>query len=155
MKTKRVLIVDDVPQVRRELRTLLPLLGDIDIVGEADNGQSAIESAIALQPDVVLMDVEMPLMDGLAATPIVKQQCPASRVIILTIHGDEATRTKARLAGADDFVDKGAPLVTLLHAIQNISTTSQPSLRGAHPERSEAKSKGSDEAISCIDGNVC
>jgi len=125
MKTKRVLIVDDVPQVRRELCTLLPLLDvTIDIAGEAENGQSAIELAAALQPDVVLMDVEMPIMDGLAATRLIKQQrpqCPP-RVVILSIHNDEAIRAQARSAGADDFVDKGAPLAALLQAIQIIST---------------------------------
>jgi len=122
MKTKRVLIVDDVPQVRRELRTLLPLLDAIDIVGEAENGQEALELATTLQPDVVLMDVEMPIVDGLAATRLIKQQCPQCYVIVLTIHDDEAVRTKARSAGADDFVDKGAPLSALLKAIQTIST---------------------------------
>ncbi len=122
MKTKRVLIVDDVPQVRRELRTLLPLLDAIDIVGEAANGQDAIELASTLQPDVVLMDVDMPVMDGLTAAQAIKQRCPASRVIMLTIHSDEAVRAQARWAGADDFVDKGAPLTTLLQAIQTIST---------------------------------
>ncbi len=118
MKAIRILIVDDVPQVRRELRTLLPLLAAIEIVGEAENGQSAIELATALQPDVILMDVEMPGVDGLTATRSIKQQCPAARVIILSIHNDEAVRTQARSAGADDFVDKGAPLTTLLKAIQ-------------------------------------
>ena len=118
MKTKRILIVDDVPQVRRELSTLLPLLDAIDIVGEAENGQSAIELAAALQPDVILMDVEMPIVDGLAATRSIKQQCSHCRVIVLSIHNDEAIRTKARLAGADDFVDKGEPLTALLKAIQ-------------------------------------
>src|SRR5512135_57263 len=114
MKTKRILIVDDVPQVRRELRTLLPLLDAIEIVGEAENGQSAIELATALQPDVILMDVEMPIVDGIAATRAIKQRCPACRILILSIHNDEAIRTQARSAGADDFVDKGAPLATLL-----------------------------------------
>ena len=122
MKTIRVLIVDDVPQVRRELRTLLPLLDAIDVVGEAENGQSAVELATALQPDVILMDVEMPIVDGLAATRRIKQASPATRIIILSIHDDEAVRAKARLAGADDFIDKGAPLAALLQAIQAIST---------------------------------
>ncbi len=122
MKTTRVLIVDDVPQVRRELRTLLPLLDAIDVVGEAADGQRAVELAAALQPDVILMDVEMPLMDRLAATRLIKPQCPQCRVIILSIHDDEAVRARARSAGADDFVDKGAPLAALLQAIQTIST---------------------------------
>jgi DNA-binding NarL/FixJ family response regulator len=121
MKTTRLLIVDDVPQVRRELRTLLPLLDAIDIVGEADNGQSAIELAASLQPDVILMDVELPIVDGIAATRSIKQANPARRVVILSIHNDEAVRAAARSAGADDFVDKGAPLTALLQAIQTNS----------------------------------
>jgi DNA-binding NarL/FixJ family response regulator len=125
MKTKRVLIVDDVPQVRRELCTLLPLLDAIDIVGEAENGQRAIELVAALQPDVILMDVEMPIVDGLAATRSIKQRYPHCRVIILSIHNDAAVRSQAQSAGADDFVAKGAPLTTLLQAIQSTS------LRGA------------------------
>jgi pilus assembly protein CpaE len=121
MTTQRVLIVDDVPQVRRELRTLLPLLGDIDIVGEAESGQSAIELAAALRPDVILMDVEMPLVDGLTATHSIKQQYPQCHIIILSIHSDAAVRAQARSAGADDFIDKGAPLAVLLDAIKTIS----------------------------------
>jgi len=122
MKSTRVLIVDDVPQVRRELRTLLPLLDAIEIVGEAEDGQSAIELATTLQPEVILMDVGMPIVNGLAATRSIKQQCPQCHVIILSIHDDEAVRAQARSAGADDFIDKGAPLATLLQAIQTIST---------------------------------
>jgi DNA-binding NarL/FixJ family response regulator len=121
MKTTRLLIVDDMPQVRRELRTLLPLLDDIDIVGEAADGQSAIELAASLQPDAILMDVEMPIVDGITAARSIKQASPATRIIILSIHNEPAVRTQARSAGADDFVDKGASLNTLLQAIQTIS----------------------------------
>lgn len=117
MNTKRVLIVDDVPQVRRELRTLLPLLDAIDIVGEAENGQEALELATTLQPDVIIMDVEMPIMDGLAATRIIKQARPAAYIIILSIHSDETVRARAQLAGVDDFVEKGAPLSSLIQAM--------------------------------------
>jgi DNA-binding NarL/FixJ family response regulator len=121
MKTIRVLIVDDVPQVRRELRTLLPLLEAIEVVGEAENGQRAIELAATLQPDVIIMDVEMPIVDGLAATRIIKQACPACRIIMLSIHSDETVRARARSAGADDFIDKGTALTALLKAIQTHS----------------------------------
>lgn len=122
MKTTRLLIVDDMPQVRRELRTLLPLVDDIEIVGEAENGQSAIELAAALQPDAILMDVEMPIVDGISAARLIKQASPATRIIILSIHNDTAVRAQARSAGADDFVDKGAPLTALLQAIKPISS---------------------------------
>jgi two-component system NarL family response regulator len=121
MKTTRILIVDDMPQVRRELRTLLPLVDDIEIVGEAENGQSAIELAAALQPDAILIDVEMPILGGLEATRRIKQASPAIRIIILSIHNDTAVRAQARSVGADDFVDKGAPLSALLQAINIIS----------------------------------
>ena len=122
MNSKRILIVDDVPQVRRELRTLLPLLDEIEIVGEAENGQSATELAAALRPDVVLMDIEMPIMDGITATRLIKQQCSPCRIVVLSIHSDEEVRAEARLAGADDFVDKGAPLAALLQAIRTDSS---------------------------------
>ena len=122
MKTTRILIVDDVPQVRRELRTLLPLVDDIEIVGEAENGQSAIELAATLQPDAILIDVELPLLDGLEATRRIKQTSPATRIIILSIHNDTVVRARARSVGADDFVDKGAPLTALLQAIKPISS---------------------------------
>lgn len=130
MSNKRVLIVDDVPQVRRELSTLLPLLDVIDIVGEAENGQDAIGLAASLQPDVIIMDLEMPIVDGFTATRIIKQQRPQCRVVVLSIHDDEAIRAKARSAGADDFVDKGAPLAALLEAIQISKQRDDP--RGDH-----------------------
>ena len=122
MNTTRILIVDDMPQVRRELRTLLPLLDDIEIVGEAENGQRAIELAAVLQPDAILMDVEMPIVDGISAARSIKQASPATRIIILSIHNDTAVRAQARSVGADDFVDKGAPLAALLQAIKSISS---------------------------------
>ena len=118
MNPMRVLIVDDMPHVRQDLRTLLPLAGNIEIAGEAANGHEAIEQAASLQPDVILMDLEMPIVDGLAATRSIKLRHPATRIIALTIHADAATRQKAARAGVDEFVEKGAPLGALLRAIQ-------------------------------------
>jgi DNA-binding NarL/FixJ family response regulator len=117
MNPMRVLIVDDRPQVRRDLRTLLPLAGDIQIAGEAANGQEAIEQAAALQPDVILMDLEMPIVDGYEATRQIKTRQPTCRVIALTIHADEVTRQQANRAGVDEFIEKGAPLSSLIQAV--------------------------------------
>lgn len=122
MTSIRVLIVDDMAQVRHDLRTVLPLAGEaaglqIDVVGEAGNGQEAIQRATALEPDVVLMDLEMPVMGGYEATRQIKAYSPDCRVIALTIHGDETVRQKASQAGVDDFVVKGAPINSLIQAM--------------------------------------
>jgi len=114
---RRVLLVDDSPQVRRELRTLLPLAGDIEVVGEAANGLEAIRLAQALQPEVVLMDLEMPVLDGYEATRQIKAGSPSCRVVALTVHGYEAARQKAMQAGADLFLVKGAAVESLVQAI--------------------------------------
>ena len=122
MTSIRVLIVDDMAQVRHDLRTVLPLAGQaaglqIDIVGEAGNGQEAIQRAKALEPDVILMDLEMPVMGGYEATRQIKGRWPSCRVVALTVHGYEAAQQQALQAGVDGFIVKGAPIETLVQAI--------------------------------------
>jgi DNA-binding NarL/FixJ family response regulator len=113
----RVLIVDDIERVRQDLCTFLTLTGDIEIVGEASNGLEAIRLTEALCPQVVLMDLEMPVMDGYEAARQIKAVQPSCRVIALTIHADEVERQQALRAGMADVVLKGAPLEVLLQAI--------------------------------------
>jgi len=113
----RVLIVDDVERVRQDLRTFLTLTGNIEIIGEASNGLEAIQLVGTLCPQVVLMDLEMPIMDGYEAARQIKAIKPACRVIALTIHAGEAERQQALQAGMTDIVAKGTPLNTLLQAI--------------------------------------
>jgi len=122
MRPIRVLIVDDVPQVRLGLMTLLPLAAEaagvqLEVVGQAGNGNEAIEQAIALSPDVVLMDLEMPELDGYAAARAIKACRPSTRLVALTVHGDPQARHRAREAGVDVFVEKGAPMPVLMQAI--------------------------------------
>ena len=114
---RRVLIVDDSPQVRQELRTLLPLAGDIEVVGEAADGREAIRLVQALRPDVVLMDLEMPVLDGYQATQEIKAMCPACRVVALTVYGDPASRIRAAELGVDAFLVKGVSVESLVQAI--------------------------------------
>lgn len=102
----RVLIVDDQPAVRFGLRMQLALVPDLLVVGEACNGEEAVQLARTLQPDLVLMDVKMPVMDGLAATERLLEQLPDCMVVILTIQDDCETRERARAAGAGAFVPK-------------------------------------------------
>jgi len=113
----RVLLVDDMAQVRQDLRTVLTLVGGIEVVGEARNGLEAIGQVEALQPEVVLMDLQMPVMDGFEATRRIKTSCRACRVVALTVHAGEAERQQALQAGMVDVVVKGAPLEVLLRAI--------------------------------------
>ncbi|OGN89415.1 MAG: hypothetical protein A2Y88_04565 [Chloroflexi bacterium RBG_13_48_10] len=124
----RVLIVDDIPQVRQGLATMLKLaarniLPQIEVIGEAQNGSEAIQQAQMLHPDVVLMDLEMPVLDGYTATQCIKSTNPSILIVILTIHSDPVTRQKAAHAGADAFVEKGAPLGELLQTIQRYRRT--------------------------------
>ena len=122
MKTIRVLIVDDLPQVRQGLNRLLQLAARrlqpaIEVVGEAQNGQEAVQQAQVLHPDVILMDLEMPVMDGFEATRRIKAELPLTRVIILSIHAEPEEKERARAAGADDFIIKGASYPILLNAV--------------------------------------
>ncbi len=114
---RRVLIVDDSIQVRQELRTLLPLAGDIEIVGEAADGLEAIRLVQMLQPDVILLDLQMPIMDGYEAARLIKDRCPSCRVVALTVYGDPASRNRATQAGVDAFLVKGVPVESLVQAI--------------------------------------
>jgi DNA-binding NarL/FixJ family response regulator len=102
----RILLADDQTNVRKGLRMRLDVEPGLVVVGEAADGQSALTLARDLAPDVVLMDVEMPGMDGIAATEQLAAELPGCCVVVLTIHDDAATRERARLAGARAFVSK-------------------------------------------------
>jgi DNA-binding NarL/FixJ family response regulator len=114
----RLLLVDDQPAVRRGLGIRLHLEADIQIVGEAGTGREALSMAQALSPDVVLMDVEMPDMDGIEATEALRLARSSSAVVILSIHDDAQTRGRAQAAGAVAFVEKRGATDSLLAAIR-------------------------------------
>lgn len=115
----RVLVVDDLPQVRDALQTLLMTLSGIDVIGAAADGQEGLQLARDLRPDVVLMDLEMPGMNGYDATrEIVTAEL--GRVVILSIHSHPALRAKAMAAGASAFIEKGAPPDELLQALLDV-----------------------------------
>ena len=114
----RVLLVDDQPAVRRGLGIRLHLEPDIQIVGEASTGREALSKVQALTPDVVLMDVEMPEMNGIEATAALRAAASTSAVVILSIHDDPQTRGRAQAAGAVAFVEKRGATDSLLAAIR-------------------------------------
>ena len=113
----RVLIVDDSPQVLHDLRQLLELSGLVEIVGEASDGLQAVLLASELCPDVVVLDLEMPNMDGYEATRQIKDRRLARRVVILSVHAGPIEMETARLAGADCLITKGVRYEILLNAI--------------------------------------
>ncbi len=121
----RVLIVDDMPQVRQELRALLPLTGELEVVGEAADGLEAIRQAEALRPDVVVMDLEMPGLDGCEATRQIKERGLAKKVVILSVYANADTVQRTRQAGADVFIDKASRSKTLISAIVSIHKSIQ------------------------------
>jgi DNA-binding NarL/FixJ family response regulator len=114
-ETIRVLIADDHPRSRTGLRALLATLPTVNVIGEAADGQEAVHLVEVYQPDVVLMDIQMPVMDGLAASRRIKTQWPATRVILLTMY--HARHADALTAGVDNFLTKGCPVETLWSAI--------------------------------------
>lgn len=118
-----LLLVDDVPAVRRGLRMGLALEADLRVVGEAADAAEALRLAAALDPDVVLLDVELPGMDGVAACERLRAAGCRAAAIILTIHEDQATRQRACAAGAAAFIAKYEPLEVLLAAVRTVGGT--------------------------------
>ena len=110
----RVLIVDDDQPIRLSLKLVLGSDPDIEVVGEAVNGRQAVELTAETQPDVVLMDCKMPVMDGLEATQLIKSRQPEVKVIMLT--AAFGNRDKAHAAGADAFLLKDAGSIHKLRA---------------------------------------
>lgn len=102
----KILVVDDEKMVRTALARLLSLHGEWEVVGEASDGLEAIEKAKKLKPDVVIMDITMPAMNGLEATPIIKKEIPAAEVLILSQHHSEQILREAQNAGAMGYLLK-------------------------------------------------
>lgn len=117
----KLLIVDDQERVRQDLRTALQLMQGLEVVGEAADGFEAVRQAEDLGPDVVLMDLKMPGMDGFEATRQIKARHLARGVVALTIYGDDSAREQAARAGADAFVEKGTPIQALAETIRKVS----------------------------------
>jgi two-component system, NarL family, nitrate/nitrite response regulator NarL len=116
----RVLIVDDHPVVRKGLQTCLSKQESLKVVGEAANGDEALQKALALKPDVVLMDISMPGTSGLEATPRLRQEAPDIKVLILSVHNNREYIFRIIQAGAHGYVSKEASPEQLLRAIQAV-----------------------------------
>jgi DNA-binding NarL/FixJ family response regulator len=116
--TIRLLLVDDQALFREGLRTLLSVYEDLDVVGEAGNGREAVDSALQLKPDVILMDLRMPVLDGVAATRLLHESMPEIKIIVLTTFDDDEHVFDGLRAGAVGYMLKDVPSEKLVEAIR-------------------------------------
>lgn len=107
----KVVIADDAPEIRLLLSLVLPQYGPFEVVAQASNGQEAIEAVEAYQPDLLLVDVEMPVMDGLTAISKIREFNPQVAIVVLSGFQADAMREKALLVGASKYLEKGTTLL--------------------------------------------
>ncbi len=133
MKTLKILLADDHKMVREGLRCFIDSQPGLRVVGEAANGQEAIQQVEALKPDIVVMDLSMPELNGLQATELLRRQYPAIKVIALTAHEDESYLSQLCKAGAVGYVLKRSPaseLVQVINLVAKGQVYFEPSLAG-------------------------
>jgi DNA-binding NarL/FixJ family response regulator len=128
VKRKRVLLVDDHKAIRDGLKRLMQGQANIEVVGEAADGREALELARLLRPDVIIMDISMPVMNGIDATRRIKAEISGIRVIGLSMFEDEQAGSTMRNAGADGYVIKTAPPAELLKAIHGLTREEKQAL---------------------------
>jgi DNA-binding NarL/FixJ family response regulator len=116
----KLLIVDDLDHVRQGLKTLLNLSEDIQVIAEAVNGFEAIGMALVLNPDVILMDYEMPKLNGTEATKIVKNHNPDIQIVMISIHDSLELKNKAIEAGVAVYENKATPADELIGKIRSV-----------------------------------
>ncbi len=121
----RVLIVDDIADTRENIRKLLQFEADVDVVGAARSGKEGIQLSQELDPDVILMDINMPDIDGITATESIRQKSPHIQVVILSVQGDQNYMRRAMLAGARDFLTKPPMGDELISAVRRAGEMSR------------------------------
>lgn len=133
----RVLIADDSPVVRRLLADAIAGVGGVEVVAQASNGRAALDGVRDHHPDVVLLDLQMPVMGGLSALVRLRQRGRDPRAIVLTNHADEAYRVACLDAGADHFFDKSGELAHLLDVLRDWAGEEGRSRGGREERRAE------------------
>jgi pilus assembly protein CpaE len=132
-KKIRVLIVDDIAETRENIKRMLSFEQTIEVIGTARTGREAIEQATAIRPDVIIMDINMPDMDGISATTEIKKKLPYVMVVILSVQSDPSYMRRAMLAGARDFLTKPPMIDELTDAIKRAGAV-------AHEEQKKSQS---------------
>jgi len=136
-----VIIVDDIAETRENIKKLLQFESDIEVVGVARTGREGIDLAEEISPDVILMDINMPDMDGITATETIRKDVPFVQVVILSVQGDPNYMRRAMLAGARDFLTKPPMVDELIAAIRRAGKMAQD-----EKERMGSRYKSGDSA---------
>jgi DNA-binding NarL/FixJ family response regulator len=116
----RILLADDFAVVRTGLKKLLGDSGQWDVCGEADNGLSAVEKAVELNPDVIVLDITMPVMNGLEAAREIRRLAPRTKIVIFSMHDSARMAQEAKQAGADAYVTKSSGIEDIERTIAGV-----------------------------------
>lgn len=120
MERIKLLIVDDVEETRDNIKRIAEMEKDILVVGEAEDGEKAVELAQKIQPDVILMDINMPAMDGITATEHIAMSCPHTSIIIMSVQGEQEYLKKAMIAGAREYIVKPFSINDLIETVRSV-----------------------------------
>lgn len=122
----RVLVADDLQEIRTLVRTNLEFDGRFDVVGEAANGLEAVDLVRELNPDVVILDLAMPEMDGLAAISKIRQTAPGTKILVLSAFADDHNSGLVRDLGANGFIAKDRPMEDIVNAVAQVAGGPEP-----------------------------
>jgi DNA-binding NarL/FixJ family response regulator len=119
-KRDRVLVVDDAANLRELLTLLLDTEDDFEVIGTASDGEQALAVAEALRPDIILLDLAMPVMDGMQALPLLRQMMPSARIVIFSGFEQAGLVDEALSVGADAYLEKGASVMQLVQLLREL-----------------------------------
>lgn len=149
----RVLIVDDLPETRENVRKLLQFESDIEVIGQAGTGEEAVQMAKEHQPDIILMDINMPGIDGIGASQQITESVPSVQIIIMSVQSDPNYLRRAMMAGARDFLTKPFGGDELVAAIRRVHDK-RPTVSSAPARQPRQTANVPDEPMSLPEGNV-
>ena len=138
----RVLIVDDIPETRENVRKLLAFEADVEVVGVAATGREAVQLARDLQPTIVMMDINMPDMDGITAVEMITRDVPIAQVIMMSVQSEADYLRRSMLAGARDFLTKpftSEDLISTIRRVYRMGQTRAATLAAATPPTTQAQ----------------
>ncbi len=160
-KPLRIILAEDHETVREGLKLIISAQPDMDVISEVGDGRAAVDEAVRLEPDIVIMDISMPKLNGLKSTEKLKQCCPQVKVLALTRHKDDGYLQQVLRAGASGYVLKQSPPAELIHAIRAIAAGGKyldpavaGKVMGTYVGPSKFTASGSGETLTDREGQV-